>query len=70
LESVCHIIRRDAYAYGVLENDVFELVTHAGISWIPTHIAFVLLYPVSDPIEMHIHGFGAFLKSANICSET
>jgi hypothetical protein len=38
-----------------------EIVPHIGVTWRPPNIELVLFYPVFDPVESHIHCFGAFL---------
>jgi hypothetical protein len=38
-----------------------EIVGQVGRSWPPIYIDLFLLYPVLDPIESHLHGFGFLL---------
>jgi hypothetical protein len=40
---------------------ICEIFPHMGVTWRPTNIEVVLFYPVFDPVESHIHFFGAFL---------
>jgi hypothetical protein len=40
---------------------VCEVVTHVGVTMCPTYNELVLFHPVFNPIEYHVHGFGAFL---------
>jgi hypothetical protein len=49
-----------------------KIVTHSGVTRRPTYIELVLFNPVFDPVEYHVHGFGALLLDCviddSICS--
>jgi hypothetical protein len=43
-----------------------EIISHIGVTWRPTNIELVLFYSVFDPVEYHVHCFGAFLSDCVI----
>jgi hypothetical protein len=49
-----------------------EMVTPIGVTGRPTYIELVLFNPVLDPVELHVHDFGAFLVDCviddSVCS--
>jgi hypothetical protein len=38
-----------------------EIISQIGVTYHPTNIELVLFHSVFDPLESHVHCFGAFL---------
>jgi hypothetical protein len=49
-----------------------KIAIHIGVARRPTYIELVLFNPVFDPVESHVHGFGALLLDCviddSVCS--